>query len=1039
MAAIGYQVRVRATNAEGDGAWTVPVPGTTNAAANVAPSFTSSATASVAENSTAVLKVTATDADSQDSVTYAITGGADQSKFSIGSSTGVLTFNTPPDFENPTDAASTNPSNAAANNEYVLVVTATGGVGARAKTATQTIVVTVTDVNEPPSFTSSATASVTENSTAVLKVTATDADAADSVTAYAVTGGADQSKFSITSPGGALTFNTAPDYENPTDTGTNNIYNVTVQATSGAGSRAKTATQTIVVTVTDVNEPPSVPTGLSVSAIDGSSTSLRATWTAPTNTGRPAISGYKVQYRQGTSGDWTSHTHSGTATTADITSLMAATAYQVQVRATNAEGDGPWTASASGTTNAAADVLPRNLKATPSSTSVMLKWDHPNIVSSDRPSGIYRIRWRTVSPQGQWELMVLNHVGTQPEYNVQSLRPATEYEFQVAYLDRSSGATIWRSVSVKASTNEVGTVLFDAATPWAGAPLTAMLEEPYNGSVSALTWTWERLEKSDSSSGTVIVNGRYAIDRTSAYIPREADVGKWLRATAHYTDSKSKRRSAQAVSTNSVKMETVIFSATAPTVSAINITSTPKAKSNPGIVNPDTYRKGEVIQVTATFNEAVTVTGIPFLKLSIGDSLATAAYASGSGTTSLVFNYTVADRDRDDNGVSVPGSNPIFLSSEDSIRSSGGEDANLRHSGLGDQSGHKVYSAVPGGSAPKITDISIVSAPASGDTYGNGERIEVEIKWDQFVRGLHMPYPSLTLTFGAGETTSPRTARMAISRADKSRFRYVVQPGDTDTDGIGIPKNPLTVPLGSFIRNSNNNADADLTYAKLAAQSGHKVDGSTDNVRPVAPSHVTVSGRVTSDHKARIRLSWYHLPDHTITGYEYQQDSTDAWVAIPPNSEGRRSFVVTDGVTRDVRHTFRIRAVDKSGPGEASPPVTVTWETREPYIPEGLTAVAGDGQVTLSWDDPLDPSITHYQYQWVLQERLDEEAAKAAASKDFKSPWSSWVTIPNSDAETVSHTVSELNNDAVYYIRIRAVNGVGPSSAAYIRVTPTAQ
>ena len=89
---------------------------------------------SVAENATAAGTVVATDADSGDNVTYEITGGADQAKFSINSASGELTFDPAPNFETPTDVASTSPSNAAANNEYIVVVTATGGTGTRAIT-----------------------------------------------------------------------------------------------------------------------------------------------------------------------------------------------------------------------------------------------------------------------------------------------------------------------------------------------------------------------------------------------------------------------------------------------------------------------------------------------------------------------------------------------------------------------------------------------------------------------------------------------------------------------------------------------------------------------------------------------------------------------------------------------------------------------------------------------------------------------------------------------------------------------------------------
>jgi hypothetical protein len=61
-------------------------------------------------------------------------------------------------------------------------------------------------------------------------------------------GGADQAKFSITS-GGVLSFNTAPDYETPTDANVDNVYEVTVQADDDSGG---SATQAVSVTVTPV-------------------------------------------------------------------------------------------------------------------------------------------------------------------------------------------------------------------------------------------------------------------------------------------------------------------------------------------------------------------------------------------------------------------------------------------------------------------------------------------------------------------------------------------------------------------------------------------------------------------------------------------------------------------------------------------------------------------------------------------------------------------------------------------------------------------
>ena len=317
---------------------------------NAAPTFTSAATFSVAENEITVGTVRATDADALDSITgYAISGGADQALFSIDGSSGALTFQSAPSFEAPADVESRALANAAGNNEYILEVTATSGEGDRARTAVQTITVTVTDVDEvntAPTFTSAATFSVAENATAVGTVVATDSDEDDTITGYALTGGADQGQLAITNAG-ALTFTSAPNYEAPTDADTDNAYVVVVSATSGEGERALTATQTLTVTVTNQSEAPSAPATPTVSGETASS--LTVTWTAPANTG-PAITGYEVQYRAETGGAWTDAGHSGPALTVTLTGLTAGTRYEVRVRAANADGPGAWSGAATGTT-----------------------------------------------------------------------------------------------------------------------------------------------------------------------------------------------------------------------------------------------------------------------------------------------------------------------------------------------------------------------------------------------------------------------------------------------------------------------------------------------------------------------------------------------------------------------------------------------------------------------------------------------------------------------------------------------------------------
>ncbi|MBL8435402.1 MAG: VCBS domain-containing protein, partial [Zoogloea sp.] len=129
----------------------------------------------------------------------------------------------------------------------------------------------------PPVITSNgggdtASVNVAENGTYVTTVTATDADSAQSALSYAIAGGADADKFSITASG-VLSFKVAPDYEAPGDIGANRVYDLTVRVSDGYVAD----TQDITVTVTAVNEAPALGgLGGSVSHTEGGAAAVLA-------------------------------------------------------------------------------------------------------------------------------------------------------------------------------------------------------------------------------------------------------------------------------------------------------------------------------------------------------------------------------------------------------------------------------------------------------------------------------------------------------------------------------------------------------------------------------------------------------------------------------------------------------------------------------------------------------------------------------------------------------------------------------------------
>ena len=180
-------------------------------------------------------------------VTWSIDGGSDQDKFTIDETTGALSFVDAPDYETPTDSDT--------NNTYTVSVKATDD---SANSSSQTLTVTITDdedQNPGIVFTPAGDYVIEDNENSnifyfeennlVFGTASSDEEYKWEII------GTDSDLFTISSEG-VVSFISAPDYENPTDSDQDNTYVVELKATdveeneflSGEGS----------VIVTDVNE-----------------------------------------------------------------------------------------------------------------------------------------------------------------------------------------------------------------------------------------------------------------------------------------------------------------------------------------------------------------------------------------------------------------------------------------------------------------------------------------------------------------------------------------------------------------------------------------------------------------------------------------------------------------------------------------------------------------------------------------------------------------------------------------------------------------
>ncbi len=258
---------------------------------------------------------------------------------------------------------------------------------------------------------------------------------------------------------------------------------------------------------------------------------------------------------------------------------------------------------------------------------------------------------------------------------------------------------------------------------------------------------------------------------------------------------------------------------------------------------PDnTYALGETINVRVTFSETVDVTGAPRLKIDMdpahwGEKWA--AYASGSGTSSLTFAHTVVEPNISTRGIAVL-ENTLELNGG-TIRA-GGADADLAHTGLAHDASHKVnWQLEPeeegGGGAsgdsvdaddgpiassgpPSVTAVAVVSDPGADKTYLLGDRIRIRATFSEAVTVTGTP--GLKIDMDPAAWGEKRAAYESGSGTRNLTFLHTVVEPNYSTQGIAVLAN--TLALGGGTIRSSSGTNAALAHSGLGHDSGHKVD-----------------------------------------------------------------------------------------------------------------------------------------------------------------------------------------------------------------------
>ena len=426
------------------------------------------------------------------------------------------------------------------------------------------------------------------------------------------------------------------------------------------------------------------------------------------------------------------------------------------------------------------------------------------------------------------------------------------------------------------------------------------------------------------------------------------------------------------VTNNSVKPD--------PTVTGIEFTSRPAANQN------GTFKLGDTITATVTFDLAVAVTGTPRLELDVGGTARQATCAlDAADAKKLVCSYTVAATDMDANGVAIA-SDRLARHGGSTIKRNvtGGGNAALDHDAVSADSSRKVDGVRPtvvtaGDDAPRTSRDGTKAILTFSEDIGS------------------VVVGSITVRVG-GSNVTPTGSSINGATVE------LTLPGANP-----IPDSATTVRIdwtaGAFVDLAGNGSPVQSTALSV-----------TNNYRAATAPGAPVL-RYAHSKPGGVQPSWEHPDDDggaALTGYDYRHSADggttwSAWTAFADH-DGRlsRNSGEIGSLDPDTEYTFEVRARNRVGPGAASNRLTQTPSVAVKIAWSNATVNEGD---TVTLTVTLGKVRTSAVTVWLKAVPGDVLGTKGRLTEDDYSPVvPGHLTIPAGD---LSASVDfEITDDA---------------------------
>lgn len=435
------------------------------------------------------------------------------------------------------------------------------------------------------------------------------------------------------------------------------------------------------------------------------------------------------------------------------------------------------------------------------------------------------------------------------------------------------------------------------------------------------------------------------------------------------------------------------------TVTSTNVTIDSSVPAVASIsATDDTYAVGDTVAITVTMDEAVTVdttNGTPTLTL---DNGATATYASGSGTTDLVFNYVVAEGDTDSSDLDVTA---INLNSG-TIADAAGNNADLTvGTELVDNNAVVVDGNTPGITSNNVAiittleDSTDVSPSGTDGSYIPTDVIAVEITADNAETSLS--FVSATINGVALAGGDFKEVGVGVYE-----FTYTVTEGDNDlVAGFNMP---ISITLADAAGN-------EVTYNTPIA-----VAAGIDANSPVAPSISLAEDTGTASDDNLTNDATVNVTLNEVGGtWEYSVNNGVAWTTGTSFELAEATYTAGDIQVREIDAEGNVGAI-------VSTTADITVDT---------TASATTVTINSITEDTDDSSTDFTTNQSTVTVAATLSAAVATEVVEYSiDGGTTWQNDANVSVVDTAVEIANIDATTVTDIQIRAVDTAGNAGTA---------